>query len=235
MNDMSEIKPKFVDGEARCSRDCPSFVPRDWATTTRDNSYCRIGPRDGMRCWSYYRAALAESQAENVQLSKGWSDEIDKREAAVDKYLSGASVQADRADRAESALAAAQEILSTIKAWAETTIEEYGEKLAAAQAECERLANRLEVRLEAGKLYDKMSQGDMRSLVDEVNTERTRAESAESRVAKLEEVMEGFRGWREPLGDVNGPMSIPTEYMRLFDGILFKVRALLASRESEGS
>jgi len=64
---------------------------------------------------------------------------------------------------------------------------------------------------------------------------RTRAESAEARVAELEEVMEGFRGWREPLGDVNGPMSIPTEYMRLFDGILFKVRALLASRESEGS
>ena len=73
-------------------------------------------------------------------------------------------------------------------------ITELRSALAASQEEVERLAKRLEVRLEAEKLCDKMSQGDMRSLVDEVNTERTRAESAESalkeargRIAELEQ------------------------------------------------
>ena len=83
--------------------------------------------------------------------------------------------------------------------------------LAASQEEVERLAKRLEVRLEAGKLCDKMSQGDMRSLVDEVNTERTRAEAAESALAAAQAEIERLRAiinaameWAEIYAPIQG-------------------------------
>jgi len=57
---MSEIKPRMVSGEAVCHEGCPTFQG--------GFRLCRITQCQTKECWPYYRAALAESQAERERL-----------------------------------------------------------------------------------------------------------------------------------------------------------------------
>ena len=57
MNDMSEIRPRMVDGDAMCVPESCIYWQDAFRTCTI--TYCQTN-----ECWPYYRAALAESQEE---------------------------------------------------------------------------------------------------------------------------------------------------------------------------
>jgi hypothetical protein len=91
---MNEIKPKMVDGVPRCSEDCPAHIHED------EEGACFW--QDCNPCWPYYRARVAELEAQRVQWRKRCLG-AEVRVAELERGLAArdAVIEAVRGDQGE--------------------------------------------------------------------------------------------------------------------------------------